>query len=516
MMVSGSKSLRIEPEKLQRLKNRAKESLYFFAKGVCGFDWLEKEIHKPICQELEDYHKNKRLKVTLPRGWLKTTICSQAYPLWRAINNPNVKILLVQNTYANAVAKLRTIKGIVEKNEVFRALFADLLPTKECVWKGEALQLNRPGSFAEATFEAAGTGTQVTSRHYDVIIEDDTVAPEQDDYGMENVAPSEEDIGRAIGWHRLAMPLLNNPPKDQILVVGTRWAEVDLLSWIEENEPSYNTITRAAMEDANGLPDYNGVPQYKTRFDRETLKELEAALGPYMFYALYLNSPLASADMAFKPEWWQEYCEEAQELVTYTTVDLAGDPKELKGKKPDFNVVMTCGKDLASGNIYVLDYFHKRCSPGEVLDALFLQVKTWHPVKVGIESIAYQSSLIYWVRERQRAENTWFTVEKITHGKRSKSQRILGLQPVMADGRLFFRSWMQALRKELMAFPLGAFDDLADALSMQLPFWAMTRSRREVREMGRKDSPFSFSAALGDIRGRARDRQGFPKDLMLS
>ena len=121
----------LDEETLDRLRDLSKKDLYIFGKGILGFDWLIPHIHLPLCRLLElydgytegsllhpweDYEKVlrskylfgrddidmseedikkeilrikkkgiKRLRITLPRGWLKTTLCSQAYPMWRAI-----------------------------------------------------------------------------------------------------------------------------------------------------------------------------------------------------------------------------------------------------------------------------------------------------------------------------------------------------------------------------------------------------------------------------------------------
>jgi hypothetical protein len=197
----------LTPAELERIRNQAKKSLYFFVKGVLGKDWIDKDIHLPICKILEDF-ANRRVGVVLPRSWLKSTLVTIAYPLWRSINNPDYRCLIVQNTYDNATKKLSEIKTIVEKNELFRALFPEILPDESSSWRADSACLKRPGTFPESTFEVAGTKTRVTSRHYDDIIEDDTVAPDLDDLGIDSIAPSKDQIDQAIGWHRLAVPLL--------------------------------------------------------------------------------------------------------------------------------------------------------------------------------------------------------------------------------------------------------------------------------------------------------------------
>lgn len=516
MVTVMSPRKKLDEEMKHKLRKKAESSLYFFAKGILGFDYFDPSIHLEPCHLLED-PKNTRLMLVLPRGWLKTTLCSCSYPLWRAVKNPNVRYLLTQNTYTNAVSKLGRIKGIVEGNTLFRALWPEILPKAKDTWKSDALRLHRPRVFDEATFEAAGARTQVTSRHYNVIGEDDTVAPEHDDLGLAVVAPSQEEIEKAIGWHKLVPPLLDSPLTDQNLVVGTRWAERDLISWVEKNELFFKKYQRACREGEGRVADAKAPAVYKGRFNDEVLGMIEATLGPYMFSALYMNQPMSGASMVFQSEWFDNayYDTEPAGLVTYTTVDLAGDPAETKSN-PDYNVVLTTGKCLRTGIIYVLDAWRDKCNPGVVINQIFQHVERWHPVKVGIEAMAYQASMQYWVRERMKKQGQYFNVDGIHHGSRKKNVRIQGLQPLVAAGKMKFRVDMQDLITEMLAFPLGANDDLADALAMQLEMWKVTHSgpRKEISHYSH--DPLSFEGAMADLKGRFKPRTGFPYDMRPS
>jgi len=485
-------------------RDLAEKSFYFFAKGICGFDWLDKRVHGPVCAGLQD-PDNRRIRTLMPRGWLKTTLCSIAFPVWLATKNPSHRTLLVQNTFTNACSKLAVIRGFFERNTLFRSIYEDLLPNKHSTWKSEKLCINRPRELDSATFEAAGTGTQVTSRHYNLIVEDDTVAPDISDLGEMSVCPTKEDVGKAIGWHRLAPPLLTSMRDDRIVVVGTRWFEEDLLSWVAANEPQYRGVTLSAETD-------EGEPVWPERFPREVLEALKAALGPYMYSCLYLNKPIRSDDMIFNEGWFKYYSHEPKLLMTYTTVDPAGDPEDSKGE-PDWNVVLTCGKDLVDGRVYVLDYQREKCSPGRMIDMIFEQVAKWSPVKVGIETVAYQKSIQYWVREKMRSKNKWFEIEPITNTRRSKNARIMGLQPLFANGAIMLRNWMGELRSELLAFPYGKNDDLADALSMQLGLWTLTSTIADAK--AEEPDPWTVEGLIAELRGRYRPPTGVEDVLFI-
>src|SRR5690606_11738559 len=147
--------------------------------------------------------------------------------------------------------------------------------------------------------------------------------------------------------------------------------------------------------------------------------------------------------------------------------------EHLKGKVQDYNVVMTCSKSLITGSVFVLAYDRFRGNPGEVIDAVFKHVRLYKPIKVGVETVAYQQTMLYWLKEKMKDLNCWFQVEALT-SRTSKAQRIIGLQPLVHAGILKFKPWMKVLVSELTTFPHGAFDDLADCLSMQLKLWSLT------------------------------------------
>ncbi|GAF67648.1 unnamed protein product, partial [marine sediment metagenome] len=85
-------------------------------------DWLTEEVHLPLCNFLQVPYPKKKL-VELPRSFLKTTIASEYYPIWRSINNPSIRVLITQNTFDNAAKRVYGIRSIFEKHELFRALY---------------------------------------------------------------------------------------------------------------------------------------------------------------------------------------------------------------------------------------------------------------------------------------------------------------------------------------------------------------------------------------------------------
>jgi predicted phage terminase large subunit-like protein len=498
----------------EREQVRCRGDMLYFAREILGYTDMVEGIHGPLCRILEN-PANLRATAMMPRGFFKSTTCSVAFPMHAVTLDQNLRVLLTQNTIENAKKKLAEIRGHFENNEKFREVFSYLIPARKKRWGSQSLTVNRTRTYPEATFEVAGVRSRVVSRHYDIIIEDDTAAPENQDLGDESgmLLPTADQVNQAINWHRLAIGLLNKPVSSRMIVVGTRWWERDLLSWIFQNEPDYVHFARAALE-RDGVANIEGEPVWPERYPKATLEKFAAALGPYFFSALYLNDPMAATDMNFRPEWIAGcYYEEGKldELMrqdpkrfkTYVTVDLANDPAMTKGS-PDYNAIVTTSKDMQTGEVYVRDYSREKCGPVQTMKLLWEHLDRFNPIEVGIESAGYQRTFIYNVGEEMTRRQQFFTVTPLSTNKSSKEARIMGLQPLVSDGKLRIRRLHAALVQELLAFPRGKNDDVIDALSMQLGMWG--RSWRDRAVPAVKDAnPHELSNVIAAIRRRQRD-----------
>lgn len=505
------------------MRNKCKSSLFFFCRVVLGFTDITKEIHRPICRALQEYKRYTRVAVVLPRTWFKSSIGSVGYPIWRAINNPNVRILVTQNTMTNAKKKVGSIKVIFETNELFQVLFPELMPRGNRPWSSECLTINRRLAEPEGTFEPAGTGTAVISRHYDCIIQDDTVAPDFDSMTGEIQQPTQLEIEKAIGFHKLCHPLLIHPTKSQIVIIGTRWAPKDLIGWIYENGPGYKILSRSALEKPGQLgepatQDQGGVPIWD-RFNDEVLAELELSMGTCMFHMLYLNVPTTAINQVFKRSYIHYYERMPKDMLFCTSVDPAPSDQAATNIDSDYNVILTTGLNPATGEIYVVHYDRARIDPGEVIDRVFNHYRAYKPLEVRVESVAYQRTLCYWITRRQEQTGERFYIEQIKNARTSKSARILGLQPWFAADKIYMKREHTDLERELLSFDPtrkagGGHDDVIDALSMQIDFWTkMCESLKKEQAEDAVVDVFSGQYIIDELLKRPMLSKSYPYDI---
>ena len=455
---------------VRELRAECEKNFWFFANATTDAGFYGTGIHDELCAFLQK--PSRRKLVVMPRSFLKTTFVTR-YALWRALKNPSIRILVTSNTSTNAEKTVMEIMGLVSGHPLISALWPELIPdfnkTRWSAQKGACLK--RARDYPEATFEAAGVGTAIIRRHYNLIVEDDTVAPSIDDMNGEVIAPTREEIDKAVGFHKMLSPLLIDARTDEKLTVGTRWGSEDLISYVlEQNRAGgeqFDTFDRPATSDGT----LDSKPSYH-RYPISVLKEIQQSVGSFLFESLYMNNPLPKEFMSFKQDWfrywgagtgvdWPEH-EQGLHLVT---VDPADEPT---GKSTqDYTAI--CSAKMCKYGLFVRRSSRARLSGLEIirksLDVAFED--NADAIRVEVDRYAYLKDVF---RDEMNRRGKWLDVQFEKTGGRSKEGRILALQPFAESGRLFLPSGgsCRNLEFELVTFPKGKHDDEADALAWQL------------------------------------------------
>lgn len=466
------------------IRKQCLRSFYDFCIGVMGYDDIA-SLHQEYCRFLEQDYSRKQ--VTMPRSFVKTWIGSIAYPIWITLPReeadefpegvdteskfwqlgPDMRILIASYVISNAEKMISLIRKTYESNQAMQILFPEVIPTNfnKVKWNNQSACINRPTDATESTFEAAGIGGASTSRHYDLIIEDDLIYAKKDDFSGRELQPSQEDIDKAIGWHKLATSLLVPGKHTRIHNTGTRWAKQDLIRYIWDNEKIYKTFIRGVVN-LDELKEHNGdwekcTPEWGEMYDLEQLRLIAQAQGPYMFATQYLLQPSAPEDKLFNPAWLQYYKTRAdlpKNMRIFTTVDLAS--WGTKKKSTDCNtVVTTCGFDEA-GHMWVLHYKAGRMDPTETIIEMARHQKAFNPEQIGVEEVYYQKALGHFARKAMQLGFTLDTKgEKVAipfmkivalkpESNESKTLRIMALEPIAANMGLHIRPEFNELIEE--------------------------------------------------------------------
>ena len=422
MNSAGILSLSASERTIGRYRKLAKSDLFYFARNVLGYDKLTERVHRPVCEKLQDLAL-KRVLICMPRTFFKSTLGSVAYPLWRAVGDPNVTILIAMNTELNAKQKLREIRSHVERNQLFGKLFPEIIPDfNSTPWGELAASVRRTVERGTCTWEAAGAGAAVMSRHYDEIVEDDLVTIRRDEITGDEIVASREGIERGIAWHRMSHSMLNDQKKGRIINIGTRQAAKDLILFLLETSDEFaaNSVMLKAEQD--------GQPTFPEYYDEKVLKSLKRSLGSNVYSLWYLNEPIDPQEIVFKiceDHFYDPRSVNLDGLPHFTGVDLAVSHERRASYTALITVAVT-----PDNRRYVRDIRYGHFSPLETIDLLFAIHTMYHPQAIGIESVSYQAFLPRLMPYLMRERGQMLQLRELPRDTTvAKEQRNMALQP---------------------------------------------------------------------------------------
>ena len=147
-----------------------RDSPELFIKRIFGYRLAP--LHTAI---LEQYRTHQETLYLAPRGSGKTRIGNIGYSAWKAVNNPNIRILILSDTDTHATRFLGTVKTVFETHPLLKQYYGTLRGDK---WTDHeiVLKTRTDNAITEATISAMGMYSgAVTTGHYDIIIPDDLI-----------------------------------------------------------------------------------------------------------------------------------------------------------------------------------------------------------------------------------------------------------------------------------------------------------------------------------------------------
>jgi len=432
--------------KKDRMRKAYEQDLWLFCRDIMGYKDIDNPLHKKLCKYIGRYDSELYL---LPRGHLKSSIITIGYTLQRIASDPNIRILITNATAGNAEKFLSVISDTILNNDAFKYFWPNVTPDisggRYARWNNSEILVKRKKLVPEGTVETKGVGGNLVSRHYDMIIYDDLVNPD-------NCNTKEQREG-LLQWYRLSLSLLE--PKGEKIMIGTRYHYQDLYQDIIESG-AYHVVRRRAIE--------SGKVIFPQKFDKDELDRIKAEQGSWHFSCQYLNEPIDRENAAFKQSQFKYFDEQQLNTRFYTTVDPTSG---VVTKRSDYAVVLTCGI-TPENNLYVYEYTYGVMSTKQLIDAIFDHYERYSPLKIGIEMHGLQRLLEKPVMDEQARRRIYFSITPLKpHNRQSKEQRILALQPRFETGTIFLRKGQHELEEQLMKFPRGR-DDIIDALAYQL------------------------------------------------
>lgn len=444
------------------LANVGRANFWFFLTECLLWKGLSPSLHGDMAKFLMQPGNEKMFLVA--RGHLKSTLITVAYVMWRIVRNPDIRILIANYKLDNAKAFLYQIRSEFTNNKTILMLFSRSIPDlKKVKWNESQITFRRKKNMKEATIEVAGVGGEITGKHYDLIIYDDLVGPQ-------NITTLDQ-IQNLKQWYNQTQSILE--PGGEQIIIGTRWHFADLYGFIMENlMPPFKLFKRSAFK-------ADGSPEWPEKFTTEALAHIKMRMeadpkqGRQLFVAQYLNEVIDEATASFRRDKLRFF--HPDNAPKGMAVSITVDPAISEKESADRSAFVVRGNDQ-HGTWWILETFAKRgMSPTDIVDKIFELYRTYMNKgymveKVAVETQAFQKALSYSIREKMRKENTYFMLQELGAWKQSKELRIKALIPRFDLGAIMLRhpstgDDTEILVDELLRFPKGQHDDLIDALA---------------------------------------------------
>lgn len=438
-------------------------------------DYVKGEHLVLIAKKLLDLFHGRinRLAISLPPRHGKSQIVSRLLAPWWIGQRPKSKVVLCSYSLDltrefSAVARDFLAKHGAETWGVDTT-------TRAAVTSWNAY--NRDGTTSGGGLRAVGWKGGITGRDVDLLVVDDV---------FKNAEEASNPTHRQKIWDWFESVLNTRmEPWSCAIVMGTRWHHDDLQGRIEKKQSRgelgepWEILNIPAVADGkidDPLAREIGEFLWPGRFGKRYYENKIKDVGPYVWSALYQGEPTPSEGGMFKRDRFRyaqldthtvtprnpeslelEEPEIVRELVTYGVSDLAVSTK----RRSDFSAFGVFGADLRRARLYLLNARRGRMESPEILEVMSETTKHWRLPGLYVEKTAYNTQLI------DLAIAQGIPVIELT-AHTDKVTRAAPAQALMEQGRIYFvegESWLPDLETELLQFPNGEHDDLADVLS---------------------------------------------------
>lgn len=403
------------------------------------------EHHHVMSDAVRKDGTGKRFVWAAPRGHAKSTLMSLVVPMWWACYGFKRYIILVADTSHQAEMFLAAIISEFEENPGLNETFG-LGPMVDqkgqpVAWRDREIVLSNGVTIAAYGAGKAIRGAKKGEHRPDAIVVDDL---ENDEH-----VRTAEQRDKLDQWFLRALLNLGDHDTD-IYMVGTVLHHDSVLSR-RLNDPSWDSHTWRAITERGEGDERTFHALWPERWSIEALQKKQSEIGSIAFAAEYQNDPTAMGAGVFQDGWFKYYQAAPEGLAKYAGVDLAIS----KSTAADKTAIVKVATD--GTRVYVLEAVEDKWSFREAETEI---IGRCHDCAVvGIETVAYQVAMA-----EELMRNSILPIREM-HPSKDKLTRAISLSAHVESGKVLFDRYKHGeLRRQLLDFPMGAHDDLVDAL----------------------------------------------------
>ena len=448
--------------------------------------------HELIAEKLEAIERGDitRLMIFMPPRFGKSELSSKQFPAWYLGRNPEKEIIAASYGAELAMDFGRKTRNIFNSTE-FKKVFKNITVAEDSSSAGR-WNTNRGGAYV-----AAGVGGAITGRGANLLIIDDP---------LKNWKEAYSPVRRKEVWDWYTSTAYTRlSPNGAIVLIMTRWHKDDLAGRLLEDMKNegdqWEILNLPAIAETNEKYRKKGSALWPEQYSLERLGQIKTTIGTAKFNALYQQDPFSEEHQEFKSRFFKMTTEaeaDHRRHGRYLTIDPALSEKETD----DFTGWVDNRVD--ADNNWHISARRLRLNSAQLLNLLFTEYEKHHYDRIGIEKEKYLQVLKPWIEQEERKRNVFLPITELAHGGRAKALRIRGLLPRYEAGAIYhIHGQCGELEEELIEFPLGGHDDLADALAYQTKI-------AEAPEKPEHKNPFNIpinplEPAPNDERGIGRD-----------
>ena len=222
-------------------------------------------------------------------------------------------------------------------------------------------------------------------------------------------------------------------------------------------------------------------PQRWTTEELQKEKEGFAARGKLSIWMREMECRIVSDELAaFRPQLLRFYdvLPEPEEMTTFLAIDPVPPPSERQeamgfaGKDYEALAVVGLWRDSKTGRrkFFVCATVKNRGhEPDWTVAQFFELVAQWKPLRVKVESVAYQRTLKWLLERTMRLRRMYVPVDAHVPERRKKTYRIIDtIGTALAAGELYVHKSMTDLIAQVLEYPNVAYDDVIEAVAVAL------------------------------------------------
>lgn len=391
----------------------------------------------------------KRLCVSMPPRHSKSSMITLAYPMWRLFQNPNLNILIVNNSSSlSEKFGIELREYIREFGKLFNVYLSDVKKSQSYLMFADV-----DGKLYNGSIRLVGKGGAITGTSADILIIDDPIKGTDD--LTANSLEKLWDFYKTIILQRLE-------PHSELVILHTRWASNDLIGELKKHQPDdYKFIEYPAILD-------DGTPLWKERYTTEMLNHRKKEMGDRMFSALYQQIPLDDSGDFFDLSHLRYDKPFGEPLMTVRAWDIASSDSSL-GDSRDYSVGAKM-ELYPNDEVAITDII--RGQYGNSLKTVLQDTaeKDGLDCHIVIETGAGASARL--LAEEYKTQLRGYIVEEAIPVK-SKEDRATPFRNAIIDGYIYLNvddKQKRTLMRELNGFPYLLHDDQVDALAYGFNF----------------------------------------------